>query len=152
MATVHVTASARIAAPAAVAYAVLADYRVGHPSILPRPPFGDVTVLEGGQGAGTRFRFDMTMMGRTRTSEAAVTEPEPGRVLVETIPDNGLITTFTVDPEGEAACVVRFETTYARAGIAGWIEARLAPRLLAPVYRDELRNLARVCAAQTATA
>lgn len=152
MPTVHASASARIAAPAARAYAVLADYREGHPSILPRPPFGDLVVLDGGQGAGTRLRFEMTVGGRTRTSEAVVTEPEPGRVLVETIPDSGLVTTFTVDPDGDAACRVRIETTYRRAGVVGWIEARVAPRLLAPVYRDELRNLARVCAGHAAAA
>ena len=35
-----VAAEAEVPAPAALVYGILADYRDGHPSILPRPPFG----------------------------------------------------------------------------------------------------------------
>jgi len=41
-------------------------------------------VEEGGIGAGTVIRFQMRILGRLRTFHAAITEPEPGGVLVET--------------------------------------------------------------------
>ena len=34
-------------------YNVIADYRVGHPAILPKPWFDGLTVEKGGFGAGT---------------------------------------------------------------------------------------------------
>lgn len=39
-------------------------------------------------------------MGRLQTFNTIVSEPEPGRVLVETN-DTGYITTFTVDPKND---------------------------------------------------
>jgi hypothetical protein len=39
----------------------------------------------GGIGAGTIIRFQMSIFGRKQTVRAAITEPEPGCVLVETI-------------------------------------------------------------------
>ena len=42
-------------APAAKVYEVLSDYQEGHPAILPRKYFIDLTVEEGGRGAGTVF-------------------------------------------------------------------------------------------------
>ena len=53
-----------------------------------------------GVGAGTVIRVDMRVLGRPQTFRAVVTEPEPGRVLVETN-DNGYVTTFTVEPRAE---------------------------------------------------
>ena len=53
MRTIRVTGIARIDAPAAKVYGILADYHVGHPSILP-PAFRNLIVEEGGVGAGTR--------------------------------------------------------------------------------------------------
>ena len=54
---------------------------------------------QGGIGAGTVIRFQMSALGQKRTLRAEITEPEPGRVLVETYLDsNGAVTTFTVDP------------------------------------------------------
>ena len=40
-----------------------------------------IIVEEGGVGAGTRIRFTMTVLGKTVTLRADVTEPVPGRVL-----------------------------------------------------------------------
>src|SRR5579885_1306861 len=95
-----VAATAVIDAPAPAAYAVIADYRDGHPHILPRPPFVSLDVEEGGVGAGTVIRFRMRMLGTTREMRATVTEPEPGRVLVESDAAGDVVTTFTVDPVG----------------------------------------------------
>jgi hypothetical protein len=128
-----------IPAPVAQLYALLADYRLGHPSILP-PAFSDFTVLEGGVGTGTRIRFTLTVGGRPRQMEAVVSEPEPGRILAETYQD-GSVTSFTVDQVVEGSRL-RIETVWSSPrGPAGFIERLLVPRLLGPLYRDELDRI-----------
>jgi hypothetical protein len=142
-----VVAEAVVPAPADLVYGILADYRDGHPSILPRPPFGELTVQEGGYGAGTRITVAMEAMGRERLMRMRVEEPEPGRVLLETDEDSGVRTRFTVDPLGPGRSRVRFETELAeRPGLAGWLEGLLTPVLLRRVYRRELGQLADVAA------
>ncbi len=135
MARIHVRRERLIPAPAAAVYAMLADYRDGHPHILPAA-FSDFTVLEGGVGAGTRIRFKLTLGGRTQETTGIVAEPEPGRVLTETYPGDQ-VTTFTVDPAGDQ-CRLRIETAWqSRSGLAGLIERLAAPRLLTPLYEQE---------------
>lgn len=143
MATIRISVSARIDAPPKTLYDIIADYREGHPRILPRPPFVSLEVEEGGVGAGSVIRVQMRVMGRLDTFRATITEPDPGRVLVETN-DNGYETTFTVIPEGggERARVTLLTTKERRRGLLGALEARLAPRLLRPVYARELELLA----------
>ena len=71
-----------------------------------------------------------------------VTEPEPGRVLVETDLDSGLVTKFIVEPRGENQSEVTFDTTMKRSpGIQGWIERLIVPGYLRRVYRVELQQL-----------
>lgn len=140
MSRVEVSATRAIAAPPAVVYAIIADYHVGHPSILPPKWFGPLTVVEGGVGAGTRIRFSMKGMGPERPMEAIVAEPEPGRVLTETYPATGGVTTFTVEP-APAGSLVTFHTTWEARGIAGLIERLAAPGFLRRVYKDELDQL-----------
>lgn len=139
---IDVSASRAIGAPPAVVYGIIADYRVGHPSILPPKWFGPLTVEEGGVGAGTRIRFSMRGMGPERPAEATVAEPEPGRVLTETYPATGGVTTFTVDP-APGGSVVTFRTTWTPRGLQGLFERLLAPGYLRRVYRDELDLLQR---------
>jgi hypothetical protein len=105
MKTYKAEASATINAPAALVYSIIADYRDGHPHILPKPYFLGLEVERGGFGAGTVIRFRVRVMGKTQAFRAAVTEPEPGRVLVESDLDGGPQTTFTVEPleEGRRA-------------------------------------------------
>ena len=123
------------AAPARV-YAILADYRDGHPHVLPRPPFGELVVEQGGTGAGTVIRFDMRVLGRTRRARGVVTEPAPGRVLAETYED-GTVTSFTVDPVGNQSRV-RIETSWeASRGVSGLIERLITPRLFRKLYAQE---------------
>lgn len=147
MRTIRATGIARVEAPAAKVYGIIADYDVGHPSILP-PAFRNLVVEEGGVGAGTRIRFEMKIGGRLRTLRAAITEPDPGRVLVESDLDSGGITTFTVTPLGETACQVHILTQWTSGGLRGWVESILAPRMLEPIYREELEILQRVATAQ----
>lgn len=77
--------------------------------------------------------------GRERHYRARIDEPEPGRVLTETLED-GKTTTFTVTP-GEGGTLVRIETRYRAGGPLGWMEGLLAPRILEPLYKDELERL-----------
>src|SRR5579864_4473795 len=83
MASYSVSGSLRIAAPPARIYGIIADYHRGHPTILPKQ-FRNLRVESGsGIGAGTTIRFEVTVMGKTDRYKAIVSEPEPGRVLVE---------------------------------------------------------------------
>jgi hypothetical protein len=139
-----VTASALINASPERVYGIIADYRVGHPSILP-DAFSGLTVERGGTGAGTIIRFRVRVFGRTQTFRAAVTEPEPGRVLVETDLDrNGAISTFTVNPgrdQGTSEVTIAAELPV-RAGLLGAIQRALTTRVLHPLYVKELARLA----------
>jgi hypothetical protein len=128
-----------------VLYEILADYRSGHPRILPEPPFRSLVVERGGRGAGTLIRVEMKLLGRTRSFRAAISEPEPGRVLVEDN-DTGYRTTFSVEPrEGGAGALVTISTALpAGGGLRGFFERRVVPRLLRPVYIRELELLEQV--------
>jgi hypothetical protein len=137
MSLLHASAERTIPAPADAVYALLADYRDGHPRILP-PAFSDLTVLRGGVGAGTEIRFALELAGRRDEVEASVDEPEPGRVLSETYPEKSAVTRFTVDPAGSQSRV-RIETSWESSrGPAGLIERLVAPRLFRKLYAEEL--------------
>jgi len=141
-----VTASATIPARRERVYSLIANYKDGHPRILPKQ-FSGLAVEQGGVGAGTVIRFQMSVFGRKQTFRAAITEPEPGRVLVETDLDtNGAVTRFTVDPGAAPAdSRVTISTELpVRGGFLGKIERQLSTLLLRPVYVRELQNLARV--------
>src|SRR6187455_375742 len=125
MPTLRITASALIPAPAATVYELIADYNRGHPSILPAQYFEDLVVLAGGRGAGTRIRYTMKAFGSKETSHAKITEPEPGRVLVETVEERPVATTFTVEPQPDGMTHVTFLTEYRTQGLRGLIETLL---------------------------
>ena len=96
--TYSVTRSVRVHAAPQRIDGIIADYHHGHPRILPKQ-FRRLTVEKGGTGAGTVIRFEVRVLGQTQTFRAVVTEPEPGRVLVErNVEPNDSVTTFTVDP------------------------------------------------------
>jgi hypothetical protein len=141
MAVIRIEAEGPVAAPAERVYAILSDYKQHHPRILP-PAFSDLVVEQGGVGAGTVIRFKMKVGGQTRESRQQVAEPQPGRVLTEAEPERRLLTKFTVTPEGETSRV-RIETQWQRGGIGGLFEKMVAPRLLRPIYADELARLDR---------
>jgi hypothetical protein len=143
MPTLRVEASALVRARPSVVYGLISDYRRGHPSILPPEYFEDMVVEEGGQGAGTRVRFTMKAFGAKEISRASITEPQPGRVLVETVEDRGIVTTFRVEPTGSNESQVTLTTDYPTKGVRGWFEALVVPRYLRKVYAAELRLLAR---------
>lgn len=150
MARIEVSHAAVLDAPAPAVYAVIADYRVGHPSILPTRAFHDLTVEEGGVGAGTVIRFAVRMMGVDRWMRARITEPEPGRVLVESgLDGNDTVTTFTVDAvDGGRRAAVRFDTVWTERGVAGWVQKLVAPPLMRKLYAEEQANLEQVAREQ----
>lgn len=145
-----VKASARVGAPADVVYNIIADYRSGHPHILPRQYFEWLEVEQGGRGEGTVIRFQMRVLGQTRVLRAVVSEPEPGRVLVETdTSGDGPVTTFTVEPE-ESGSHVTFSTELTSAGgPLGVLERFVLRRILRRIYRRELEQLGRVAVEHT---
>ena len=142
MAQHHISASRIVQAPAQQVYDLLADYHEGHPRILPRPPFISLTVEQGGKGEGTVLNVEMKVLGRVQTYHATVTEPEPGRVLVEHYADDS-ITSFTVEPhdDGRKTSVTIATDLQIREGALGTLQARLATRLLRPLYLKELDQL-----------
>lgn len=136
------SASSIVGAPAPVVYGILADYRDGHPAILPPRYFDGLEVETGGRGEGTRIRFRIRAFGAVRSVRADVTEPVPGRELVETDMASGAATRFLVEPVSDGrASRVTFETTWCRAGLGGWAERWIAPHYLRKVYRAELALL-----------
>ena len=134
-------AERRMDVPAQVAYHCLADYREHHrPDGFLPPAFSAFEVHRGGVGAGTEASWTVDLGGgRKRRMNATITEPDPGRRLVET--GDGVVTTFTVSPSG-GGCVVRFDTVFDEPGVSGLFLRLFLGRMLGPLYADELARLA----------
>jgi hypothetical protein len=139
MGQITVEYSGAVGAPAELTYGLIAD-DAHHQQFLPEA-FSNFKVLSGGVGAGTVHSFDITAGGRVRSYVMDVSEPEPGRVLVEKDRGSSLVTTFTVTPDG-AGCRVRITTTWQGAGgVGGFFERTFAPKVLRKLYADELSRL-----------
>lgn len=136
-----------INSPSDLVYNIIADYKDGHPKILPKPPFVSLEVKEGGFGAGTVMLVRMKVMGRLQSYTSVVSEPEPGRLLIETN-DTGYITTFSVEPkENNKKSLVAFTTEIPRgSALMKKLEFHLTKLFLIPVYKKELKLLAEVSA------
>ncbi len=72
-----------INSPPAQVYAIISDYHEGHPAILPSRYFTEMAVTAGGRGEGPVTTVAMNVFSAKILYELNVTEPEPGRVLVE---------------------------------------------------------------------
>jgi hypothetical protein len=144
MSQLNVEASDVIDARPDEIYAVMSDYRVGHAAILPKPYFDEMTVEQGGQGAGTVIRLRMKAFGQEVIYRQVVSEPEPGRVLFEEDELAGVATTFTIEPlEGGEKSHVTIATTMRRSpGLKGVVEGLINPPFMRRLYQQELRNLA----------
>ncbi len=147
MSQITVKAAAILDARPEDVYATIADYHQGHPSILPKENLYDLQVEQGGIGAGTIIRFKSRVLGVERAFHHRVTEPEPGRVLVEQDVDPNaaqkVTTTFTVTPveEGRKARVEIASLMQLSPGVQGWFERLIIPRVTEPIYRKELKLL-----------
>jgi hypothetical protein len=136
-----VSRTERIGAPADRIYNIIRDYHHGHPGILPKQ-FSNMQVVEGGVGAGTKIAFDVTVLGQKQHFVAVVTEPEPGRVLVEkNLEPTESVTTFIVEPADAGADVTIRTELSQRAGLAGRIERYITAKTLQSMYAAELKNL-----------
>lgn len=131
------------AAPETV-YAVLRDYQVAHPAIVPKAYFRELIVEEGGIGAGTVIRLKLEAFGKTYRYHQRVTEPEPGRVLAETDIDTGQFTRFVVDPlAGGQKSVVTIHAEFpAVPGLLGWLQGRVMIAFSGYMFAQELEQLA----------
>jgi hypothetical protein len=134
-----ITAERRMNAPADAIYTSIANYRDHHRpgGFLPKQ-FSDMRIAAGGVGAGTEVSWVLETGGRKRTISAVISEPAPGRTLVETAA--GIVTTFTVEPQASGA-LVRFDTVIDEGGLQGLLTRLFAERLLMPIYEDELARL-----------
>ena len=125
-------------------YATIADYRQGHPNILPKEIY-DLQVEQGGYGAGTIIRFKSRILGVEQSLHHRVSEPEPGRVLVEQDIDSVQqeINTFTVTPleQGKKSRVEITTTMNASPGLKGFVERLVFLLVLPPIYYKELKLL-----------
>jgi hypothetical protein len=150
MTSVRVSATRRIAAPADVAYGIIADYRDGHPRIIPPRWFRNLRVESGGVGEGTVIRFEMHAFGSTQQARGRVTEPVPGRVLIETY-DDGAKTSFTVVPaeDGRAADVTILTEMKSRDGLLGVVERAVVRSFLGKAFKEELGLLDSVARERT---
>jgi hypothetical protein len=144
MSDIQIQVPATINASPDLIYAILSDYREGHVAILPKKYFTGITVLEGGQGAGTIIDVRMQVMGVEQELQLEVSEPEPGRVLVERDQAAGILTTFTVDPmeDGKSSRVTIATQAKASPGLRGWIEKLVNPVIVRRIYKEELQQLA----------
>ena len=146
MSNYHTEASDIINAPPEQVYAIVADYHEGHPAILPARYFTGLTVTEGGQGEGTVVTVAMNVFGVKTLFNLVVSEPEPGRLLVEQDEAAGVVTTFTFDPidGGERTRLTISTDARASSGLKGLIERAVNPVVTRKIYREELQQLARV--------
>jgi hypothetical protein len=142
--TYIVESTALIKAPSSLVYSIVADYRDGHPHILPKPDFLSLHVEQGGYGEGTVINFEMMVLGRKRSFRAAVTEPEPGRVLVETnLEEDGALSSFILTPidHEQTEVKIRTEGKTQRDGALGRLERWVTGMYLRRVYLRELALL-----------
>ena len=126
-------------------YSTIADYRKEHPRILPKENLYDLQVEEGGYGAGTIIRFKSRILGVEQSFRHRVSEPEPGKVLVEQDIDTiqNFATTFTVIPveEGKKSQVEISTTMNASPGIRGFAERVILSIFNPRIYRKEMKLL-----------
>lgn len=127
-------------------YATIADYRQGHPNILPKKNLYDLQVEQGGYGAGTIHRFKARVLGVEQSFYQIVSEPEPGKILLEQDIDSvqHLATTFTVLPcdQGHKSHVEISTTMNSSPGLKGFFErVVLFPLVFPSIYRKELKLL-----------
>jgi uncharacterized protein YndB with AHSA1/START domain len=140
MAKVVASAERSIDAPADQVYSYLADMHQ-HQQFLP-PAFSDFKIEQGGVGAGTVTSFKITAGGRTRSVRMQVSEPVPGRTLVETDTGSSLVTTFNVAPQGDKSLVSITTSWDGASGVGGFFERTFAPPAVRRLYAEALDRLA----------
>lgn len=132
-------------------YAVLADYHHGHAQIIPNEYLRNLEVLEGGQGEGTVIRYRVRAFGFEREARAVVSEPEPGRILVERETTSSMVTTFVVTPtqNGQQAHVQIATHWEPASTLRGKLEQAFYPYILQRLFTKELDILAKFMGKQS---
>ena len=149
----HAEYTAEIEAPADVIYGIFADYRNSHPAILPKQYFNSLTVEQGGVGAGTVVSGSVTVYGTDYPFHLLVSEPEPGRVLVETDTETEQVTKFILEPLASGRTRVTIASDFpASPGFAGLMERLVKPGVIRRIYQAELEQLAAYVRAMPKTA
>ncbi len=140
MAVIQVDAERTIAAAPDDVYRCIVDYKDRHPRWLPSN-YSDYAVEQGGAGAGTVFRYLLTVGNRARTYHMAVAEPQPGTVVTESDTGSTLVSTWRVTPQGSGARVTLHTEWQGHGGVGGFFERLFAPRALKRVYDAALAQL-----------
>lgn len=126
-------------------YATIADYREGHPRIIPPENLYDLQIEQGGYGAGTVIRFKSRLFGIEQPFHHRVSEPDPGRVIREDEIDAAQKESnlFIVTPlgDGQKSRVEIVVMMDASPGLKGLIERALAPMGISGLLRKELKLL-----------
>jgi hypothetical protein len=139
----NVIASKVIDASPEAVYAVFSDYEVAHKAILPKPYFAEMVVLAGGQGAGTVVDVHMDVFGSKKTYHLTVTEPKPGRLLVETDYKTGERTHFIMEPLSDGKTKVTIDSKFnSSPGFAGVMERLITVPVTRFIFKKELENVA----------
>lgn len=145
MGQIKVKATAVLEARPEDVYATIADYRQGHPNIIPKENMYDLQVEQGGYGAETIIRFKARILGVEQSLRHRVSEPEPGRILVEQDIDSGqnAINTFTVTPleQGQKSHVEIATVMDASPGLKGLVERIVMRSTFPSMFRKELKLL-----------
>lgn len=153
MRQITVKSEAVLEAVAEEVYTIIADYRQEHPRILPKE-IDNLQVEQGGYGAGTVIRFKMRVLGVEQPCYQRVSEPEPGRVLVERDIDSErqAVTTFRVTPleQGQKSRVEISTTMLLSSGVRGLVERILILKTFPRIYQKELKLLERVAQSRSA--
>lgn len=125
-------------------YGVISDYRDGLPHIVPKAYFKGWEVERGGQGAGTIVNVTMSFFGKSFPFRLEVTEPKPGRVLVETDTDTGKYTRFTFAPtkEGSRVTLTIDSAIPIQPGVFGYLKALNVAFFAKRIYKAEMEGLA----------
>ena len=148
MKTVRVESTRLINAPVQTIYEILADFEDAHVAILPRQYFRAIKLLAGGQGAGTVYQLQMVVSGQTYDYEMHVSEPVPGRELLEVSSDGAVRTVMRVEPagaNGDSQVTIISDFT-SEPGFMGWLQRLFQPAIVRRIYREELDNLAQYAA------
>ena len=108
-----------------------------HQRFLP-PAFSDFKIS---RAASASRRQQVTAGGRTRSYRMQVSEPAPGRTLVETDTGSSLVTTYDVAPQGDKSLVGITTSWDGAGGIGGFFERTFAPRAMERLYSEALDRL-----------
>lgn len=143
MQTITIEMSNIIPAPIETVYSVIADYKVGHQAILPKPAFREMKVLEGGYGAGTRLSVHVRLWGQSYYYDQIVEEPIRGQVLVEREMNTGQVTRFTLKSLSDTQTQVTIMSVNPlSSGFKGFLERISQPMIIRNLFKIELENLA----------